>query len=29
MLKDGRIYFEGDVAGLRASTDPYVKKFLS
>lgn len=29
MLRDGRIYFEGNVAQLRASPDPYVKRFLS
>jgi len=29
MLKDGRIYFEGNVAELRASTDCYLKTFLS
>ena len=29
MLADARIYFEGNLAALRASTDPYVKKFLS
>lgn len=29
MLKDGRIYFEGSAADLKASTDPYLKKFLS
>jgi phospholipid/cholesterol/gamma-HCH transport system ATP-binding protein len=29
MLKDGRIYFEGNAAELRASTDPYLKTFLS
>ena len=29
MLKDGRIHFEGNVAELRASTDPYVKRFVS
>ena len=29
MLKDGRIYFEGSAAALRASTDPYLKTFLS
>ena len=29
MLKDGRIYFQGYVAELRASTDPYLKAFLS
>jgi phospholipid/cholesterol/gamma-HCH transport system ATP-binding protein len=29
MLAEGRIHFEGTLAALRASTDPYVKKFLS
>jgi phospholipid/cholesterol/gamma-HCH transport system ATP-binding protein len=29
MLKDGRIYFEGSAGELRASADPYLKKFLS
>ncbi len=29
MLKDGRVHFEGNFTALRASTDPYVKKFLS
>lgn len=29
MLKDGLIYFEGNAAELRASTDPYLKTFLS
>ena len=29
MLKDGRIDFEGNTAELRASTDPYLKRFLS
>jgi len=29
MLKDGVIMFEGNAAELRASTDPYVQKFLS
>jgi len=29
MLKDGRIHFEGNAAELRASKDPYLKKFLS
>lgn len=29
MLKDGRIHFEGSAAELRASKDPYVKRFLS
>ena len=29
MLKDGRIHFGGNVAELRASTDPYVKRFVS
>jgi phospholipid/cholesterol/gamma-HCH transport system ATP-binding protein len=29
MLKDGRIHFEGTAAELRASKDPYVKRFLS
>jgi len=29
MLRDGRIYFEGHVADLRASKDPYLQAFLS
>lgn len=29
MLRDGRIYFEGNAAELRASNHPYLKKFLS
>jgi phospholipid/cholesterol/gamma-HCH transport system ATP-binding protein len=29
MLKDGRIYFEGHAADLRASNDPYLKAYLS
>ena len=29
MLKDGHIHFEGHAAELRASTDPYVRSFLS
>jgi phospholipid/cholesterol/gamma-HCH transport system ATP-binding protein len=29
MLADGAVYFEGSFAALRASTDPYVTKFLS
>lgn len=29
VLKDGRIYFEGSAAELKASEDPYLKKFLS
>ena len=29
MLRDGRIYFEGGMAEFRASTDPYLKTFLS
>jgi phospholipid/cholesterol/gamma-HCH transport system ATP-binding protein len=29
MLRDGRIAFEGHAAELRASTDPYLKTFLS
>jgi phospholipid/cholesterol/gamma-HCH transport system ATP-binding protein len=29
MLKDGRIHFEGTAAELRASRDPYVRKFLA
>lgn len=28
MLKDGRIYFDGPLAELQASADPYVRKFL-
>ncbi len=29
MLKDGLIHFEGHAAELRASTDPYLRAFLS
>jgi ABC-type transporter Mla maintaining outer membrane lipid asymmetry ATPase subunit MlaF len=29
MLKDGEIAFEGHAAELRATTDPYLKTFLS
>jgi phospholipid/cholesterol/gamma-HCH transport system ATP-binding protein len=29
VLKDGRIYFEGDAAALRGATDSYLTKFLS
>jgi phospholipid/cholesterol/gamma-HCH transport system ATP-binding protein len=29
MLRDGLIVFEGDAAALKASTDPYIRKFLS
>ena len=29
MLRDGRIWFEGHAAELRATTDPYLKTFLS
>ena len=29
MLRDGRIYFRGTAAELRASADPYLKTFLS
>lgn len=29
MLKDGRIHFEGNAAELRASHDPYLKRFLA
>ena len=29
MLKEGRIHFEGHAAELRASTDPYLRAFLS
>jgi phospholipid/cholesterol/gamma-HCH transport system ATP-binding protein len=29
MLKDGRIHFEGNAGELRASTDPYLRSFLS
>jgi phospholipid/cholesterol/gamma-HCH transport system ATP-binding protein len=29
MLKDGRIYFEGNVTELRAAPDPYIQKFLA
>jgi phospholipid/cholesterol/gamma-HCH transport system ATP-binding protein len=28
MLMDGRIHFEGNLAALQASTDPYLKQFL-
>ena len=28
VLKDGRIYFEGSAAELKASTDPYLKRYL-
>jgi ABC-type transporter Mla maintaining outer membrane lipid asymmetry ATPase subunit MlaF len=28
VLHDGRIYFEGSGAELRASQDPYLKEFL-
>jgi ABC-type transporter Mla maintaining outer membrane lipid asymmetry ATPase subunit MlaF len=28
MLKDGRIHFEGTAGELRASTDPYLTRFL-
>ena len=28
MLKDGRILFEGNAHELRASTEPYIRKFL-
>jgi phospholipid/cholesterol/gamma-HCH transport system ATP-binding protein len=29
LLRDGRIYFEGSAAELRASTDPYLEAYLS
>jgi phospholipid/cholesterol/gamma-HCH transport system ATP-binding protein len=29
MLKDGRIYFDGTAAELRATADPYIKRFLA
>jgi phospholipid/cholesterol/gamma-HCH transport system ATP-binding protein len=29
MLADAKVYFEGTFAALRASSDPYLKKFLS
>ena len=29
MLRDTRVYFEGSAAELRASNDPYLKRFLS
>ena len=29
MLKNGVIHFEGNAMELRASTDPYVRSFLS
>jgi phospholipid/cholesterol/gamma-HCH transport system ATP-binding protein len=29
MLKDGGVLFEGNAAELRASTDPYIRTFLS
>jgi phospholipid/cholesterol/gamma-HCH transport system ATP-binding protein len=29
MLKDGRIYFEGSPAELRAARDPYIRRFLA
>ena len=29
MVRDGNIVFEGDADALRASTDPYIKTFLS
>ena len=29
MLRDGSICFEGDAAALKASTDPYIREFLS
>ena len=29
VLKDGRIYFEGSAAELKASTDPYMKRYLT
>ena len=29
LLRDGRIYFEGGTAALRASKDPYIRRFLA
>ena len=29
MLKEGLVAFEGNAAELRASTDPYIRSFLS
>jgi phospholipid/cholesterol/gamma-HCH transport system ATP-binding protein len=29
MLKDGRVYFDGDAAALKAAADPYVQAYLS
>jgi hypothetical protein len=29
MLREGLIVFDGDAAALRASTDPYIREFLS
>jgi ABC-type transporter Mla maintaining outer membrane lipid asymmetry ATPase subunit MlaF len=29
MLRNGRIYFEGDAAALKRSTDTYLRSFLS
>jgi ABC-type transporter Mla maintaining outer membrane lipid asymmetry ATPase subunit MlaF len=29
MLKEGLVAFEGNAAELRASTDPYIRTFLS
>jgi ABC-type transporter Mla maintaining outer membrane lipid asymmetry ATPase subunit MlaF len=29
MFRDGLIIFEGDADALRASTDPYIREFLS
>ena len=29
MLRDGLIVFEGDADALRATTDPYIRTFLS
>ena len=29
MLADTQIYFDGNLAALRTSADPYVKRFLS
>jgi phospholipid/cholesterol/gamma-HCH transport system ATP-binding protein len=29
MLRDGRLYFEGSAPELRASQDPYIRKFLA
>ena len=29
MLRNGRVFFEGRAADLRAATDPYLKTYLS